>query len=80
MFSKSYYKKIKTADGFKDFKHHSSSWRNSKKLRQKNRRKKMKLDIEELKRLEIEMEEHEAMMKEMYLSMGTEHEDAGDRV
>lgn len=45
MFSKSYYKKIKTNDGFKDFKHHSSSWRNSKKLRQKNRRKKMKMQV-----------------------------------
>ena len=40
----------------------------------------MKLDIEELKRLEIEMEENEAVMNEMWLSMGTEHEDAGDRV
>lgn len=80
MFSKSYYKKIKTKDGFKDFKHHSSSWRNSKKLRQKNRRKKMKLDIEELKELEIDMEENETVMKEMWLSLGTEHEDAGDRV
>ncbi len=40
----------------------------------------MKLDREELERLTIEMEENEAWMKEMYLSMGTEHEDAGDRV
>ena len=40
----------------------------------------MKLNIDELKELEVEMEEHEALMKEMYLSMGTEHEDAGDRV
>lgn len=40
----------------------------------------MKLDIEELKRLQVEMEENEAIMKEMYLSIGTEHEDAGDRV
>ena len=40
----------------------------------------MKLDIEVLKELEIEMEENEAIMKEMCLSMGTEHEDAGDRV
>ena len=40
----------------------------------------MKLDKDDLKELEIEMEEHEAWMKEMYLSMGTEHEDAGDRV
>lgn len=39
----------------------------------------MKLDIEELKRLEIEMEENEAVMNEMWLSLGTEHEDAGDR-
>lgn len=40
----------------------------------------MKLDIEDLKELEIEMEEHEEWMKEMYLSLGTEHEDAGDRI
>ena len=40
----------------------------------------MKLDIEDLKRIEVEMEENEAIMKEMYLSRGTEHEDAGDRV
>ena len=40
----------------------------------------MKLDIEDLKRIEVEMEENEAIMKEMYLSIGTEHEDAGDRV
>lgn len=40
----------------------------------------MKLDIKELKRLEIEMEENEAVMKEMWLSLGTEHEDAGDRI
>lgn len=40
----------------------------------------MKLDIEELQRLEVEMEEHEAWMEEMYRSMGTENEDAGDRV
>ena len=40
----------------------------------------MKLDIEELKRIQEEMEENEAIMKEMYLSIGTEHEDAGDRV
>lgn len=40
----------------------------------------MKLDIEELKRLEIEMEENEAVMNEMWLSLGTEHEDAGDRI
>lgn len=39
----------------------------------------MKLDIEQLKELEIEMQEHEAWMDEMYRSMGTEHEDAGDR-
>lgn len=40
----------------------------------------LKLNIEELKELEIEMEENEAVMKEMWLSLGTEHEDAGDRV
>ena len=39
------HKKIKTDDGFTDFKHHASSWRNSKKLRQRNRRKKLKSDI-----------------------------------
>ena len=39
----------------------------------------MKLNIEDLKELEIELEEHEAWMKEMYLSIDTEHEDAGDR-
>lgn len=52
MYSRGRYKKVKTKDGFTDFKHHASSWRNSKKLRQKNRRHKMKLDMEELKRLE----------------------------
>lgn len=41
------HKRIKTDDGFTDFKHHASSWRNSKKLRQRNRRKKMKRDISE---------------------------------
>ena len=40
----------------------------------------MKLDIEELKRIQEEMEENQTIMKEMYLSIGTEHEDAGDRV
>lgn len=40
----------------------------------------MKLDIEDLKRIQEEMEENETIMKEMYLSIGTEHEDAGDRV
>lgn len=40
----------------------------------------MKLDIEDLKAIEIEMEENEAIMKEMYLSIGTENEDAGDRI
>ena len=40
----------------------------------------MKLTVEDLKRLYIEMLEHEAWMKEMYISIGTEHEDAGDRV
>lgn len=40
----------------------------------------MKLNIEELKRIQEEMEENEVIMKEMYLSIGTEHEDAGDRI
>lgn len=40
----------------------------------------MKLTAEELQKLYEEMKEHEEWMKEMYLSMGTEHEDAGDRV
>lgn len=40
----------------------------------------MRLDIEELKELEVEMEENEEVMKEMYISIGTEHEDAGDRI
>lgn len=40
---------------------------------------KMKLDIEELKRLEIEMEENEAM-REYGLLQLLENEDAGDRV
>lgn len=40
----------------------------------------MKLNIEELQKLYEEMEENEAVMKEMYLSLGTDHEDAGDRV
>ena len=40
----------------------------------------MKLNIEELKRLQVEMEENQEIMREMYLSIGTEHEDAGDRV
>ena len=40
----------------------------------------MKLDIEELQRLYEEMEENETVMNEMWLSIGTEHEDAGDRV
>lgn len=40
----------------------------------------MKLDIEDLKRIQEEMEENEAVMNEMWLSLGTEHEDAGDRV
>lgn len=38
----------------------------------------MKLTVEELRRLEIEMEENEQMRKEAELY--TEHEDAGDRV
>lgn len=38
----------------------------------------MKLDIEELKRLEIEMEEIEVINYEN--SLYCEHEDAGDRV
>lgn len=40
----------------------------------------MKLDIEDLKKLEVEMEENEAIMNKMWLSLGTEHEDAGDRI
>lgn len=40
---------------------------------------KMKLDIEELKRLEIEMEENEAM-REYGLLQLLENEDAGDRI
>ena len=39
----------------------------------------MKLTAEELEKLYVEMEEHESWMNEMYLSIGTEHEDAGDR-
>ena len=31
----------------------------------------MKLDIEELRRIQEEMEENEVIMKEMYLSIGT---------
>lgn len=38
------------------------------------------MTIERLNELEVEMEENEEMMKEMYLSIGTEHEDAGDRI
>lgn len=38
----------------------------------------MKLDIEELKRLEVEMEEAE-QMREMLWVYNFEHEDAGDR-
>lgn len=36
--------------------------------------------MEELEKLVVEMEENEAIMKEMWDSIGTEHEDAGDRV
>lgn len=39
----------------------------------------MKLDIEELKELEIEMEEAEQMKEWMWAQM-LEHEDAGDRI
>ena len=78
MFSNGLYKKLKTKDVFTDFKHHASSWRNSKKLRQRNRRRKMKLDIEELKRLEVEMYEIEEINREN--EYDCEHEDAGDRV
>lgn len=39
----------------------------------------MKLTMEDLKRLQEEMEENEEMMRQMYLSIGTENEDAGDR-
>lgn len=81
MFSKSEYKKIKTKDGFTDFKHHVSSWRNSKKLRQKNRRKKMKLTKDELEKLYVEMLETQYMNSETEQYARTcEHEDAGDRV
>lgn len=40
----------------------------------------MKLTKEELEELYIDMLEHEQWMKEMYMSMETEHEDAGDRI
>lgn len=40
----------------------------------------MKLTMEDLKRIQEEMEENEAVMKEMWLSLGTENEDAGDRI
>ena len=79
MSFKSLYKRIKTNDGFTDFKHHASSWRNSKKLRQKNRRMKMKLTYEELEKLYVEMEENEAM-REYGLLQLLENEDAGDRI
>lgn len=39
----------------------------------------MKLDIEDLKRIEIELEEAE-QMKELLWAHLLEHEDAGDRV
>ena len=38
----------------------------------------MKLDIEDLKKIEIEMEEAE-QMREMLWAYNFEHEDAGDR-
>ena len=79
MFSNGLYKKLKTKDVFTDFKHHASSWRNSKKLRQRNRRKKMKLDIDDLKKLQEEMEEAE-VMREYGLLQLLENEDAGDRI
>jgi hypothetical protein len=44
------YKRIKTKDGMKDFKHKPSSYRNSKKMRQRSRRRKMRLYIIKLKR------------------------------
>lgn len=47
---RSLYKRIKTKDGMKDFKHHPSSYRNSKKLRQRSRRRKMRLFVIKLKR------------------------------
>ena len=39
----------------------------------------MKLDMGQLEEVYTEMEENEAIMNEMWLSLGTEHEDAGDR-
>lgn len=39
----------------------------------------MKLDIEELQRLYVEMEEDEAM-REWVMAQMLEHEDAGDRI
>lgn len=77
MFSKAHYRRIKTSDGFTDFKHHPSSWRNSKKLRQRNRRTKLKLIMRELEELYIEMLEVEEINREAELYC--EHEDAGDR-
>ena len=44
---RSWYRRIKTKDGFTDFKHHAASWRHSKRLRERNRRKKIKRDVEE---------------------------------
>ena len=39
---KSLYKKIKAKDCFTDFKHHASSWRNSKRIRKKSLRARIK--------------------------------------
>ena len=77
MYFKAYYRRIKTNDGFTDFKHHSSSWHNSKKLRQRNRRTKLKLTSDQLEELYIEMLEAEEINREAELYC--EHEDAGDR-
>ena len=44
----------------------------------KDETRKMKLDIEDLKRIQEEMEENE-VMREYELLQALEHEDAGDR-
>lgn len=53
------YKRVKTKDGFTDFKHHVDSWRRSKQLRQQCRRKKLKLSSQELQELYVEMQRTE---------------------
>lgn len=72
---RSIYKKLGADGAFTDFKHHSSSWRNSKHLRRK--RERMKLDIEMLEKEYVEMIENESINKENALYC--EHENAGDR-